>query len=88
MFTFSGHHGADRAGWGFPIVPKDVADELLQKEVRNGCVQWCANRAELEEEVELCVWRKLPSLSKDQSPLDTRFPTHESLSGRGWCCAG
>ena len=30
---------------------KDVADELLQKEVRNGYVQWCANRAELEQEV-------------------------------------
>ena len=30
---------------------KDVADELLQKEVRNGYVQWCANRAELEKEV-------------------------------------
>ena len=30
---------------------KDVADELLQKEVRNGYVQCCANRAELEQEV-------------------------------------
>ena len=30
---------------------KDVAHELLQKEVRNGYVQWGANRAELEQEV-------------------------------------
>ena len=30
---------------------KDIADELLKKEVRNGYVQWCANRAELEQEV-------------------------------------
>ena len=30
---------------------EDVADELLQKEVRNGYVHWCANCAKLEQEV-------------------------------------
>ena len=58
-------------GGVFPIVSpqsvgkETVADELLKKEVRNGYVQWCANRAELEQEVgTLHLWRKLPSLLK------------------------
>ena len=45
---------------------KVEADELLKKEVQNGYVQWCADRAELEQEVETLHLAKIAVLVKGE----------------------